>query len=201
MFSSRSGKAKPGEAPASSASYSAGEGERAGRRFGRVGDQDQRLDRGRAGPGSACSSGRKSRIDEHDLGPGVVERVDDLLGREPPVHGLQRGAHAGDGEEALEVAVAVELHHRHDVAGLDPQAGEPVGEPADAAAEIAIAVTEPVAIDDFLVRRGGQRRQQQLLDEQRVAVCGRRDCDWIAEHAALPSHRDRPGACRAASSP
>jgi hypothetical protein len=73
--------------------------------------------------------------DRHELGvdqdhvvPGVVDGVEDLLGREAHIDGVQHGAHHRHGEEAFEVAVRVPVHHRHRVARLDPQRGQSAGE-------------------------------------------------------------------------
>ena len=160
------------------------EGERAGRRFGRVVDQDQRLDRGQL-VAHGLQQREEVRIDEHDLRPGVVERVDDLLGREPPVDGLQRGAHAGDGEEALEVAVAVELHRGHDVAGGDPQAGEPVREPADPLVQRAVGDAGAVAVDDLALGGVRERRAEQLLQDQGVRIGLSRSVRLLRHDASL----------------
>jgi hypothetical protein len=131
--------------------------------------------------------GQELGVHQHHVGAGVVEGVQDLLGRQAHVHRLQDGAHHRHREEAFEVAVAVPVHHRHGVAGLHAQPGEHAGQPADALAQLAVAVAPPAHVGDLLVRRHGQRRVQELLDEQRIGVGVGRALDQADGHGfSLP---------------
>jgi hypothetical protein len=96
----------------------------------------------------------------------VVDGVNDLLGRKPPVHGLEGGAHAGDAEKAFEVAVAVEVEHRHHVAGLYSQTGQSVRQPVNSLMKRAVGAAELVAVDDFLVGGVYERGREKLLQDQ-----------------------------------
>ena len=75
------------------------------------------------------------------VGLGMIERIEDLLGRQPDVNGVQDRAQHGHGKEAFEIAVAVPIHHRHRVARLDPQSGQGTCQPVDPLAQVAIGVT------------------------------------------------------------
>ncbi|MBS1144435.1 MAG: hypothetical protein H6R14_1841 [Proteobacteria bacterium] len=125
-------------------------------------------------------------VDQQHVGLGVVQRVQDLLRAQADIHRLQDRPHHRHGEEAFEVAMAVPVHHRHGLPGLDAQPGQAVGQPADALVERAVVVAQPALVRDFLFRRDGQRRQQQLLDEQRILIGRRRGLDEFDWHASLP---------------
>ena len=99
---------------------------------------------------SAISAGRVS--------PCVVDGVQDLLGRQADVDGVQHGAHHRHAKEALQVAVAVPVHHRHRVARLDAEAGEPGRQPADALEQRSVVEALHVAVDDLLLRGMRQGR-------------------------------------------
>ncbi len=115
-----------------------------------LGDENHGLDGCEFVP-DALQQRQEGGVDDDRLGLGVVDGVNDLLGRKPPVHGLEGGAHAGDAEKAFEVAVAVEVEHRHHVAGLYSQAGQSVRQPVNSLMQRAVGAAVLVAVDDFLV--------------------------------------------------
>ena len=108
-------------------------------------------------------------IEQQGRGAGVVQRIEQLLGRQGEVPRLQHRAHHRDGEVAFVVAVAVPVQHRDHVAGLDAEIGQRAGQPPQPVAELPVGVPA-LAIDDDLLGRAGQRRVQQMLDEQRILV-------------------------------
>ncbi|MCY1455108.1 hypothetical protein D9M71_722200 [compost metagenome] len=98
---------------------------------------------------------------------------------------MQHGADHRDGEHALQVTVAVPVHHRHGVTGLDPGLGEDVGQARHALVEGGVAVADAVAVDDLaglLVTAAGHQQAlyQQGID---VGVVGGLD-DAGLEHGA-----------------
>ncbi len=107
---------------------------------------------------------------EDDVVLGVIDGVENLLRRQAHVDGVQHRAHHGHGEEAFEIAMAVPVHHRHRVAWPDAQIGERAGETADALSQGRVVVAAFVGVDDLLVRRGGERRVQELADQQRIGI-------------------------------
>ena len=150
-----------------------------------VRQHDDVLHARRCGPGCRSSTGRKSALTSRIIVLGVVDRVEDLLRRQAHVHRVQHGAHHRHGEVALEVAVAVPVHHRDGVAGRDAerwQARRPAAR--SRCAERAVVVAHQVAVDDLLVGRVAQRRQQQLLDQQRIAIGGRSRLGDLADAAS-----------------
>ena len=109
-------------------------------------------------------------VDDQDPVLRVIQRVEDLLGGEPDVDRVQHRTHHRNGEVRLEVAVAVELHRGHDVAGGDPQAAEPVREPADPLVQRAVGDAGAVAVDDLALGGVRERRAEQLLQDQGVRI-------------------------------
>ncbi len=110
---------------------------------------------------------------------GVVDGVEDLLGRQTHVYGHQHRTHHGNGEVALEVAVAVPVHHSDGVAGTDAERAQGVGELRDTVVQGPIVEPLEIPINDFLVRCHREWRVQQLLDQQRISVCARRRLNEI----------------------
>ena len=108
-------------------------------------------------------------IEKHSRCAGFLQCVEQLLRRQGDVRRLQHSAHHWDREVAFMVAVGVPLQHRNDVAGLDAKIGQRTGQAPQSMAELPVGM--PVlAIDDNLVGRAGQRRVQQMLDEQGIIV-------------------------------
>ena len=96
----------------------------------------------------ASSSGRNSALTRITSSCGVIDRVEHLLRRDAHVHRVQHRAHHRHREEALEVAVAVPVHHRDRRARADAQRGERRGEAAHALGERRVGVA-----------RAGRRRR------------------------------------------
>jgi hypothetical protein len=166
----------------------AGEGDGARRRRWAVVQRDEGLDV-RELVQQAFDHRRELGIDRQHVRARMLERVEDLLGRQPHVHRHQRGGHHRHREIAFEVAVAVPVHHRHRVAGPDALPCQHVGEPADALAQAAVVVAPEVAVDDLLAAGVLQRGMQQLLDEQRVGVGRRGALDAMRTHVVSPCVR------------
>ncbi|MNF55320.1 hypothetical protein D3C84_367770 [compost metagenome] len=145
-----------------------------------IGQQQGLLDRGQL-RGYAVVEGHELTVDQDELILGVVHGVENLLRRQADIDGVQHRTEHGDGEHAFEVAVAVPVHHRHGVAGLDPGRRQHIGQACNPLVEGCIAVAQRVAIDDFtgfLVAHAGQ---QQTLDQQRILMGvgrGRDDASW-----------------------
>ncbi|MCY1421415.1 hypothetical protein D9M71_370720 [compost metagenome] len=127
-------------------------------------------------------------VDQHEAVLRVVHGVEDLVRGKADVDGVQHRADHRDGEHALQVTVAVPVHHRHGIAGLHARLAEHVGQPCDPLVERGVGVAHLVAVDDlaaFLVAAAGQ---QQALDQQRVLVGvlgGRNDAGL--EHSGTPA--------------
>ena len=163
----------------------AGHRQRCGRDLGFVADQHEGLHRFQLA-GDLLQDGEELAIDQQHVGLGVVQRVQDLLRAEAHIHRLQDGTHHRHGEEAFEVTMAVPIHHRHRLAGFDTEAGQHVGQPADTLVQRTVGVAQLALVGDLLRRRDGQRGEQQLLDEQRIAVGGRRRLDELDWHGGSP---------------
>ena len=123
-------------------------------------------------------------VHQDDVVAGVIDGVENLLGGKPHVDGVQGRAHHGHGKEAFEIAVAVEIHDRDGVAGLNPELGQAAGQSADSLAEDAIAVARVRAIDDLLLGGAGERRLQQVLDQQRRGMGRSATLDQVRDHKA-----------------
>ncbi|MCY1331853.1 hypothetical protein D9M69_175280 [compost metagenome] len=133
------------------------------------------------------------RVHQHDRGAGIVERVEDLLGRQPHIDGEQRGPHHRHAEIAFQVAVAVPVHHGHGAAMADVQRSQRRGQLADAVAEIAEGVAHLAAVADLLVAVEAQGIGQQLLDQQRIGVGRLGRCDQVVLHVHLLEARVQYG--------
>ena len=55
-----------------------------------------------------------------------------------------------DRKHALQIAMAIPVHHRNGIPGLDAGLGQGVGQTTDALVEGAVVVANQIAIDDFL---------------------------------------------------
>ncbi len=152
----------------------------------------------------------KIRVDDDDIVIRVVHRVKDLIRRKPPVHRVEDRTHHGNGKETFQVAVAVVIEDAHRVALLHSQGGERSGQLVYAGIEIPVRVPEFVPIDDFLIRRVGERGRQQPLDEQRIRVALSRTIRFSCHRSFLlfwlkifmpppgysfPARRGIPGIC------
>ena len=115
-------------------------------------------------------------VHQQHIGVRIIERVQNLRGRQTHVHGEQCCTHHRHTEVRLEVTVAVPVHHRNGALAGDTQACHRVGELGDAAVEITVLVAHFTAIGDLLIAMQTHRIEQQLLDQQRIGVrrgCGR----------------------------
>ncbi|MNT46045.1 hypothetical protein D3C72_1826660 [compost metagenome] len=122
---------------------------------------------------------------QHNLGLGVIQRVEDLLRRQAYVHGKQRCPHHRNAEVALQIAMAIPVQYRHRRAVARTERAQRRRKPADALTELAEAVAQVTAIGNFLIAVKAQCVDQQLLDEQRVRVRRRRWDDEIFLHVCL----------------
>ena len=125
---------------------------------------------------------------EQDVVLGVLDRVQDLLGREADVDGVQHRAQHRDGEERLEVAVAVVVHDRHRVARLHPQRRQRAREAVHPLAQVRVGVASKVTVDDLLGRIVHDRVLEDATDGERVGCGG--GARGELGHAAL---RNGPG--------
>ncbi len=128
--------------------------------------------------------GQELAVHQDDVVFGVVDGVENLLGRKAHVDGVKGGAHHGNGKEAFKVSVAVQIHDPHGVPGLSSELGEPACQSADAVAEVAVAKARLRAINDFLLGGADERRVQQVLDQQRTGVGCSAAFDQICHNAS-----------------
>ena len=109
-------------------------------------------------------------VDQHEAVLGVVHGVEDLFRRQAHVDGVDHRADHRDGEHAFQITMAVPVHHRHGIAGLDAGRRQHVGQPCDPFDQGRIAVAQLVAVNDlagFLITSAGH---QQPFDQQRILV-------------------------------
>src|SRR6476661_4604882 len=92
---------------------------------------------------------KKLDVHQQELGTRVIEREQDLLGRQPDIDGLKRGAQHRDGKIGFQVAVAVPVEHAHDIAATDAVRSETTRKTPDSFAQIAIGVAAEIAEDDL----------------------------------------------------
>ncbi len=121
-----------------------------------VGDQDD-LFHGRELVVNGLQEGQEILMDEDDLILRMVHRVEDLLRRETPVLGVENRPHHGDGEETLQIAMAVVIEDADRIALRDAQLRKAVGQTVDPFVDLSVGQTDLVPVDDLLVRRKKER--------------------------------------------
>jgi hypothetical protein len=88
-------------------------------------------------------------------------------------------------EKGLQIAMSVPVHYCHRVARMNSQSRQSAREPADALVQRYIVITPQVAVDDFLLRRLREGCMQQVLDQERVVVCGSASFDEADGHGPV----------------
>ena len=112
----------------------------------------------------------------------MVDRVEHLFGRQPHVHRVQHRSHHRHREKAFEIAVGVPVHHGDRMPMAHAKGGERGPQPADPFLELAIGETALVCVDDLLVGRASDPRQQQLTDGQRIDMRARSPRSGVIGH-------------------
>ena len=125
---------------------------------------------------------KKLDVHQQELGTRVIEREQNLLGRQPDIDGLKRGAEHRDCKIAFQIAVAIPIQYADDIAATDALRSETTRKPPDSFAQIAIGVAAEIAVDDLLIGRLCHRRVKKVLDQQRVLVGRGRMLDQEIRH-------------------
>ena len=107
------------------------------------------------------------QVDEEELILGVIDDVDDLLGKEARVDRVADRAHAGNAVVQLEVAVAVPGQRADAVADLDAQREQRLGDLLRARVGVAIGVAMDRAFDGAGDDLGVAVVEGGMLDELR----------------------------------
>src|SRR5262249_3408314 len=82
--------------------------------------------------------------------------------------------------------VRVPSTHRHGVAGLNSELGQAACQFPDTVPEKAVGEARLRAINDFLRRGAGERRVEQVFDQQRARICCGATFDQV-RHKSLPA--------------
>ena len=90
-----------------------------------------------------CQQRHQGRVDDDDLVLGVVGDVDQLVGGQPDVEGVQHRAHGRDGQIGLEVLGVVPHEGADALVAGDAQGAQRIGQPGDTGAQL--AVRQPAA--------------------------------------------------------
>jgi len=134
-----------------------------------VGNQDDLFDRRKLVP-DRIEEGHKILMDQDDLVFRMIHRIEDLLGRKPPVLGMHDGAHHGYGKETLQIAVAVVIEDAYPVSGPNADLFQAVGQAMNPFVEGPVGKTHLVPVNDFLVRGKRQWHFEDVLDQQLILV-------------------------------
>ena len=147
-----------------------------------IGQQQGLFDRGQLA-GDAVVERYKLAVHQHEFVVGVIHGVENLVGRQANVDGVQHRTNHRDGEHALQVTVAVPIHHRNRITGTHASLGQNIGQTCHALVEGGIAVAQLVAVNDLASALITAARQQQALDQQGILVgIGRRRDDSGLQH-------------------
>jgi len=118
--------------------------------------------------------GQQVQVDEQQPVLGVVDDVDDLLGKQPRVDGVTHRAHPRDAVIELEVAIAVPGQGADAVARRDAEINQRFGHLLGPQPGVAISVAMDVALDpsrhDFRVAVVQRGVLDQLLDQERAVL-------------------------------
>ena len=109
-------------------------------------------------------------MDHDDFVFGMVHRIEDLIGGKPPVLRVQNSTHHRNREKALQITVRVIIKNTDSVAESDTEAGQRIGQSGGPGKKIPIGQADPVAIDNFPVRRVNTGAFQNMPDEQLVII-------------------------------
>ncbi len=168
-----------------------GELDAGGRRRVGLADEHESFHRAHLGP-DRLEQRQEVLVHEDQVVVRMIDRVENLLRRQAHVDAVKHGAHHRYREEALEVAVTVPVEHRYRISGAHPERFETGRQLPDAPAQCEVVVAHAIAIDDLAPGCIGQGRVQQLLDEQRVGVGGRRAVAGVVGHGRPPRRRRSP---------
>src|SRR5882757_7290701 len=83
---------------------------------------------------------KKLDVYQQQLRTCVIEREQNLLGRQPYVDGLKRGAEHRDRKIAFQIAVTIPIEYADDIAATDGLRSEATRKTPDSFAQIAIGV-------------------------------------------------------------
>jgi hypothetical protein len=97
---------------------------------------------------------------------GMVERVEDLLMRQADVHCVLRSPHHRNGEEALQIARGVPVHHGDRLARAKPLRDQKRTQSCNPVVKNAVGPRLTVAIDNQLIRTASGRSLQDLPEVQ-----------------------------------
>ena len=107
--------------------------------------------------------------------------------RKPHVDRLQHHSHHRNGEKGFKKSVAVPVEHPDRLARAHADFCEGARQPPDPITQFGVGQALQVAVDDLLARRLGERRVEELLDQQRIRIGRRCYGDYSLVHRR-PSH-------------
>ena len=113
---------------------------------------------------------QKFRVDQDHVIFGVIDGVENLLGGQADIDGMQHRTQHRHREKAFQIAVAVPIHHRDGIAGLDAQPSQPAGQPTHPLAQIAVGLPLEITVDDLLIGELANGGAEQILDQERAIV-------------------------------
>ena len=109
----------------------------------------------------------EGEVDEDVRILGVVDDVDELLGEQARIDGVQDGAHARHAVVELEMPVAVPRHGADAIARVDAERGERVGDPLRARLGVTIGVAVNRSFDRARHDLGVAVIQRRVIDDRR----------------------------------
>lgn len=97
---------------------------------------------------------------------GVIDRENDLLGRQSDIDRVQRRPNHRNGEEALQIARGVPVHHGDGLAFTKPLADQKRSQTGNPFVKNPVGPRLTASIDDHLIRIASGRRMQDLPNVQ-----------------------------------
>ena len=103
----------------------------------------------------------------------MIDRIQDLGGRQPPVDRMKHVPRHGDRKITLQIPVAVIIHNSYRFTAIQTQSQKDIRKASDTFIKTVIIVTNQILVDNLPLRLQHQGIVQQAFYQQREFAAGR----------------------------